>query len=208
MKKTAIVSLIVLFLAAGVSAYFYYQWRVMDNFTPSEDLFASPQEGSPNQLGKIQTGKVFISEDKHFQLNYPEGWSLAELNSQKSVLEGKKADESWCLTSYSPKTSAKDLPSGSVKMDFEVSSNKDGRPLEEIIPCEEAYVLECRETKINGAVFRKVVVRLPSGGKSITLATIRNDKIYLAVGYPTPGDKEEEGIQAIEAVAATFKILD
>ncbi len=206
MKKIAIISLTILSAVVLASAYFYYRWVQLNNYSP---LASSPTGGeaesySPD-LGKISSGKVFTTEDRHFQFNYPQDWFL----SRQSGSKDKNLLEQWQLTSYSSKEAAKkELPSGSVRIDFEVSAAKAVTSLEEAAPCDGPEILECRETKINGVSYKRVVERLASGGKKITLLTIRDAKIYKAIGYPTPGDKEEEATRAIEAVVSTFKVLD
>lgn len=208
MKRTAVIILLGLLAVAGASAYFYYRWVQLNNLSPILGSSANSEEELPADLGKITNGKNFISDDGRFQFRYPQDWFLVQLTPGKSRNANQSTVELWQLTSFKPGSVKSRFPPGSVRIDLEISLNNKNRNLENLLACGESNVAECRSVKINEVVFRRMVLRLPSGGQSITVAAIQNEKIYQTVGYPTPGDGEEEATKTLEMVIETFKFSD
>lgn len=215
MRKTAIIILIILASVAASSGYFYYRWIQFNNYSPISGTWpnvgmegeddSQPKPPLIPEFGQIKSGKIFDSNDGHFQFRYPQDWTLTPLNP-KSRANSKEIIELWRLTNYKPgSVKSTNLPQGSVSMDLEILNNSFNQTLSEILPCGGLEAMECREVKINGVPYRRTIIKLPSGAQSISVAAIKNGRIYKITAYPTPGKDEEKAVGEIQMVINTFK---
>jgi hypothetical protein len=215
MKRLAVIILIILASVVAFSGYFYYRWIQFNNFSPISGSWPYPETSEERErqgrsllspeLGQIKNGKIFTSSDNNFQFRYPDDWVLTSQNPRTQA-EKKEIIEAWKLTSFPPNSVQKtSLPQGSVSMDLEISNNIYNKDLIGLFPCETLEIMECREVKINGIVYRRTITKLRSGGQAITLATIKNSRIYKMTAYPTPGEKEAKAVEEIQTVLNTFR---
>ncbi|HUW24018.1 MAG TPA: PsbP-related protein [Patescibacteria group bacterium] len=215
MKKIAVIILIILASVVAFSGYFYYRWIQFNNFSPISGSWPYAEVGDEREqqtnppllpeLGQIKGGKVFTSSDNNFQFRYPEDWVLSPQNP-RSKTDKKELVELWQLTSYQPSTVKKtDLPQGSVQMDLEIINNADNQDLAGLFPCDSLEIMECREVKINSIVYRRTITKLRSGGQVITLATIRDNRIYKVTAYPAPGEEEAKAVEEVQTIFNTFR---
>ncbi len=216
MKRLAVIILIILASVVAFSGYFFYRWIQFNNFSPISGAWPYPQTSEERerqgtmplspQLGEIKNGKIFTSSDNNFQFRYPDDWTLVAQNPRTQA-EKKEIIEAWKLTSFNPNSLKKTnpLPQGSVSLDLEIANNIYNKDLIGLFPCESLEIMECRDVKINGVIYRRTITKLRSGGQAITLATLRDHRIYKVTAYPTPGEKEADAVKDIQTVLNTFR---
>lgn len=85
----------------------------------------------------------------------------------------------------------------------------DEMTLDDFIDCDNKFegLVECRDVKINGRVYRKKIFNYPSDGKFqvLELAGQSGSRFVHAAGQVTKGDKRDQGIKVVERIFSTIK---
>lgn len=112
--------------------------------------------------------------------------------------------QSWELANYEPTQEA--LSEKAISFEFEILTEGRKQSIENLLDCQGANVIECKSQLINGVVYKETITRSWEGIENITLATVKEDKIYRIKGSVN-ADKNQEGVAQVEQVINTFEIM-